>query len=204
MFLHRCLFFFLPPFNIDVSFHQFLHPTQHLRQFSSSLLSEQSSSSSHLHRVGIHLLLLHWNCPSSHSSVAGSRRELIKKRKEKKKHRPDGCMVQTFANECLINMQQPFTSISWAPRSIMDLAFFIVLPLLCLFRYVSNESAAEDIQHLEWYSQKICVCVCVCGLPVPLLLLLMLMLGMMMMLQYMDGGWTEEHTWKTWTFRLVI
>lgn len=37
------------------------------RQFSSSLLSEQSSSSSHLHMVGIHLMLLHWNCPSSHS-----------------------------------------------------------------------------------------------------------------------------------------
>lgn len=40
------------------------------RQFSSSLLSEQSSSSSHLHMVGIHLLLLHWNCPSSHSVSA--------------------------------------------------------------------------------------------------------------------------------------
>lgn len=23
---------------------------------------------------------------------------------------------------------------------------------------MSNESAAEDIQHLEWYSLKICVC----------------------------------------------
>lgn len=141
MFLHRCLFFFFPPpFNIDVSFHQFLHPTQHLRQFSSSLLSEQSSSSSHLHRVGIHLLLLHWNCPSSHSSVAGSRRELIKKRKEKKKHGPDGCMVQTFANECLINMQQPFTSISWAPRSIMDLAFLLSsLSSVCLDTCLMNQ-----------------------------------------------------------------
>ena len=46
----------------------------HLRQFSSSLLSEQSSSSSHLQMVGIHLLLLHWNCPSSHSSEAATRK----------------------------------------------------------------------------------------------------------------------------------
>lgn len=49
------------------------HWFEHLRQFSSSLLSEQSSSSSHLQMVGIHLLLLHWNCPSSHSSVAGKK-----------------------------------------------------------------------------------------------------------------------------------
>lgn len=39
----------------------------YLRQFSSSLLSEQSSSSSHLHRVGMHRPFLHWNCPVSHS-----------------------------------------------------------------------------------------------------------------------------------------
>lgn len=52
-----------------------------LRQFSSSLLSEQSSSSSHLQMVGIHLLLLHWNCPSSHSSVAGNKREREREKK---------------------------------------------------------------------------------------------------------------------------
>lgn len=39
----------------------------YLRQFSSSLLSEQSSSSSHLHRVGMQRPFLHWNCPVSHS-----------------------------------------------------------------------------------------------------------------------------------------
>lgn len=39
----------------------------YLRQFSSSLLSEQSSSSSHLQGVGMHLPFLHWNWPVSHS-----------------------------------------------------------------------------------------------------------------------------------------
>lgn len=47
--------------------HQCNKPLGYLRQFSSSLLSEQSSSSSHLHRVGMHRPFLHWNCPVSHS-----------------------------------------------------------------------------------------------------------------------------------------
>lgn len=41
--------------------------TGYLRQFSSSLLSGQSSSPSHLHTIGTHAPLLHWNCPVSHS-----------------------------------------------------------------------------------------------------------------------------------------
>lgn len=53
---------------IDCCFHKCVRVSKrYSRQFSSSLLSEQSSSSSHLHMVGMHLLLLHWNCPSSHS-----------------------------------------------------------------------------------------------------------------------------------------
>lgn len=52
----------------DCCFHKCVRLSKrYSRQFSSSLLSEQSSSSSHLHMVGMHLLLLHWNCPSSHS-----------------------------------------------------------------------------------------------------------------------------------------
>lgn len=71
----------------------------HSRQCSSSLLSEQSSSSSHRHGVGIHLPFLHRNCPVSQAVSLPGNKAAISTKGIKKPARFTHCSCPRSYNE---------------------------------------------------------------------------------------------------------
>lgn len=80
--------------------------TGYLRQFSSSLLSGQSSSPSHLHTIGTHAPLLHWNCPVSHSDCVWVPVFWGKYFFKKKKERKTNCLSLSFHLEITLWISQ--------------------------------------------------------------------------------------------------